>query len=102
MWSLKAWGQGSGAPAYRQVVQRPAGQSVREGLEPGIADRVVAQAEKDQLVQRPAPNCGGKSGDPRVANLVRVEHKHLHIAHQTERLSQERTPAKSQGMGTRQ
>ena len=44
--------------------------------------------ENVELWERPVPNCGGKSGDSRVANLVRVEHEHLHIAHQTERLSQ--------------
>ena len=70
--SLKAWLQGTGAPAHLQLVQRPLPQCVREGLEPDIA------------------------------NLVVVEVKHLHIAHQTKHLSQESAPAKSQGMGTRQ
>ena len=72
MWSLKAWGQGSGAPAYRQVVQRP------------------------------TLNRRGESGEASVRNLVVVEHKLLHMAHQTKRLSQKGVYAKSQGMGTRQ
>ena len=69
--TLKAWEQGSGAPAHRQVVQGPLPQCVRESLEPDIA------------------------------NLVVEEVKHLHIAHQTKHLSQESAPAKSQGMFTR-
>jgi len=134
MWSLKAWGQGSGAPAYRQVVQRPTGtsrserretdvpdlvrgqfevfkfkswerplpQRVREGLEPGIADLVRAEAQTGQLVQGPSLNRLSESGEACVADLVVSEFKHLLMADQTNVLSQESAPAKSQGMGTRQ
>ena len=69
---LKAWGQGSGASAHRQ------------------------------LVQGPALNRLGESSEASIRNLVLVEPKHLHIAHQTKGMSQESVHAKSQGMGTRQ
>ena len=72
MWSLKAWGQGSGAPAYRQVVQRPALNRLSE------------------------------SGEACVADLVASEIKALRMAHQTNALSQESAHEESQGMGTRQ
>ena len=70
--SLRAWGQGSGAPAHRQLVQRPLPQSVRKGDHAG------------------------------VPNLVVIEVKQLHNAHETKLLRQESVHAKSQGMGTRQ
>ena len=88
MWSLKVWGQGSGAPAYRQVVQGPTGTHIGEGCEARITNIVVAERQNLEGWECPVPNCGGKSGDPRVADLVRVEREHLHISHQTERLSQ--------------
>ena len=72
MQEFRAWEQGSGAPAHRQVVQGPLPQGARKGCE------------------------------AMIANLIVVEPKHLHIAHQTKHLSQESAPAKSQGMGTRQ
>ena len=72
--SLRAWVQGSGEPAYRQVVQRPLPQCVREGLESGIADLVRAQVQIGQLVQCPALNCLSESGEPCVANVVAVQH----------------------------
>ena len=89
--SLKAWGQGSGAPAYLQVVQRPAGQNIRkllhahvsdsrtnrersqvgelaalleerhEGGEAVISDLVITEEEHGQFVQRPALNNLSKS-----------------------------------------
>ena len=63
--SLKAWEQGSGAPAHRQVVQGPLPQSVCEGDHAG------------------------------VANLVASKQKVLHIAHETNFLGQESAHAKS-------
>ena len=71
MWSLKAWGQGSGALAYRQVVQRP------------------------------VPDCGGEGGDAGVADLITAKIKQLRMAHQTKHMSQESAYAMSQGMGTK-
>ena len=70
--SLKAWLQGTGAPAHRQVVQGP------------------------------ALNCLSESGEACVADLVVVQVQLLRMAHQTKRLSQKGVYAKSQGMGTRQ
>ena len=57
MASLRAWGQGSGAPAYRQ------------------------------LVQRPALNRLGESSKACVSNLVVVEKKFMRMAHQTKGMS---------------
>jgi hypothetical protein len=70
--SLKAWLQGTGAPAHLQ------------------------------LVQRPALNCLSESGEACVANQVGYEVKHLRMAHPTNVLSQESAHVESQGMGTRQ
>ena len=53
--SLKAWEQGSGAPAHRQVVQGPLGHSAREGLHPDVTDLIVAQVELHELWERPLP-----------------------------------------------
>ena len=69
--SLKAWEQGSGAPAHRQVVQGP------------------------------ALNCLSESGEACVANVVVVQPQLLCMAHQTNVLRQESAHAKSQGMVTR-
>ena len=82
--SLKAWEQGSGVPAHRQVVQGPLGHcvrdgfhaivsylihaevqllegrqgplghSAREGLHPDVTDLIVLQAEVLELWERPA------------------------------------------------
>jgi len=65
MWSLKAWEQGSGAQAHRQVVQGPLPQRVREG------------------------------GDAGVANGIGHKVKHLRTAHQTKVMGQESAYAKS-------
>ena len=53
--SLRAWVQGSGEPAYRQVVQRPVGHSAREGLHPNVPNLVEAKAQLSQLRQGPIP-----------------------------------------------
>ena len=45
MWSLKAWGQGSGAPAYRQVVQRPALNHLSQSGEACVADLVASESK---------------------------------------------------------
>jgi hypothetical protein len=68
--TLKAWEQGSGAPAHRQVVQGPTGTSRSKRGETDVPDLVLGQIELLKSWERPVPNCGGKSGDPRVANLV--------------------------------
>ena len=73
--SLKAWDQGSEAPAHLQPRHCPTG----AGL--------------------------GQSRYTGVTNLVIVEKKHLrmaHMAHQTKLSSPENAHAKSQGMGSRQ
>ena len=51
MASLRAWGQGNGAPAYLQVVQRPALHRLSE------------------------------SGETCIANVVAIKEKCLHMAH---------------------
>ena len=47
--SLKAWEQGSGAPAHRQVVQGPLGHSARKGLHPDVTDLIFVQVELLEL-----------------------------------------------------
>ena len=43
--SLKAWLQGTGAPAHLQLVQRPTGQCACKSHKAGIADPIPAQTE---------------------------------------------------------
>ena len=101
--SLKAWEQGSRAPAHRQVVQGSVPHRGCKGREARIADLVPTKAQRGELSQRhPALNRLGESGEASVRNLVVMERKLLHMAHQTKRLSQKGVYAKSQGMGTRQ
>ena len=100
--SLKAWEQGSGAPAHRQVVQGPTGTSRSERRETDVPDLVRGQFELFKSWEGPLPQCVREGLEPYIANLVVVEAKHLHIAHQAKHLSRESAPAKSQGMGTRQ
>ena len=69
---LKAWGQGSGAPAHLQIVQGPVGTRRSECSEADVAD------------------------------LVNVESEGLRIAHQTNLPGQESVHAESQGMRVRQ
>ena len=71
MLSLKVWGQGSGAPAYRQVVQRPLPQCVREGLEPDIANIVVAEPHSVEGWERPTGQCACKSHKAGIAKQIR-------------------------------
>ena len=71
--SLKAWEQGSGAPAHRQVVQGPLPQCVREGLEPSIADLVRVQAQKGQLFQGPTGTGRSEGGEAHIANLITAQ-----------------------------
>ena len=59
MQSLKAWEQGSGAPAHRQVVQRPAGTSTRKSAHACVTDLVELQLELHQLGERPTGACQG-------------------------------------------
>ena len=68
---LNAGGQGSEAPAHRQLRHCPAGARLAEGLNPGIS------------------------------NVVAVEPQFLCIAHQTKRLGQENVHTKSQGFKAR-
>ena len=111
--SLRASGQGSGAPAHLQVVQRPTGQNIREllhalvsdsradrklsqvgelatlleerheGGKAVISDLVSSEVEHSQFVQRPALNCLSESREACVANVVVIEPKNLRMAHQT-------------------
>ena len=71
--SLRAWGQGSGAPAHRNLVQGPLLQGLRE------LDHAL------------------------VTYLVVVEEERLRMAHETKRRSQERRmpshKARGQGSG---
>ena len=83
--SLRAWGQGSGAPAHLQVVQRPAGTCVSKGLHPFVADFIGAQVECLKQGQRPALNRLGESGEACVTNLVPIEIKLLRMAHSKKR-----------------
>ena len=63
--SLKAWEQGSGAPAHRQVVQGPALHRLCE------------------------------SGEAYVADLIFIQQKVLRMAHQTKGMRQESAYGKS-------
>ena len=102
MQSLKAWGQGDGAPAHRQLIQGPLGQSVRESRNPIITDPVAVEVETLKLREGLALNRLSESGEACVADLVAAELKQLRMADQTNVLSQESAHVESQGMGTRQ
>ena len=102
MWSLKAWGQGSGAPAYRQVVQRPTGACRSEGRDADVADRIFAEHKSVELRERPTLNRLSQSGEACVANVVVEQRQLLCMAHQTKVLRQGSAHAKSQGMVARQ
>ena len=52
--SLKAWLQGTGAPAHLQLVQRPLGQHIHEGGHASVADLVAVEAKPLQGWERPA------------------------------------------------
>ena len=73
MQSLKAWEQGSGAPAHRQVVQGPAGASRSERRETDVPDLVRVQVELLARSQRPLPQSVREGLEPGIADLVRVE-----------------------------
>jgi hypothetical protein len=75
MWSLKAWGQGTGAPAHRQVVQGPAPNRGGKGRHADVADLITAQKEYGALWERPAPHRGGKGGDADVTDGVEGENE---------------------------
>ena len=68
--SLTAWGHGSGAPAYRQVVQRPTGQCTCKSRKAGIADLIPGQVEEGALSQRPLPQSVGEGREAHIANLI--------------------------------
>ena len=72
---LKAWGQGSEAPAHLQLRHGPTGASVGQSRYTCVADLVVAEFK-----------------------LLRM----AHMAHQTKLSDQENTHAKAQGMSPRQ
>ena len=71
--SLKAWEQGSRAPAHRQVVQGPAGASRSERRETDVTDLVLEEVELLQLREGPALNCLSESGKACIANVVAVQ-----------------------------
>ena len=71
MWSLKAWGQGSGAPVYRQVVQRPTGTHIGEGCEARIANLVDVEPQNSEGWERPTGTSRSERRETDVPDLVR-------------------------------
>ena len=63
---------------------------------------IAIHGDGGALGERPLPQGARKGCEAMIADLIVVEPKLLHMAHQTKHLSQESAPAKSQGMGTRQ
>ena len=77
--SLRAWGQGSEAPAYLQLVQRPAGIICRwldclsKGVEACIADAVRGKVQPSQLRQGPLGHSAREGLHPNVTDLIVVQ-----------------------------
>ena len=71
--NLKAWEQGSGEPAHRQVVQGPLGHSAREGLHPDVTDLIVVKVEILELWERPAGTCVSKRLHPVVTDGIEAK-----------------------------
>ena len=100
---LNAGGQGSEAPAHRQLCHCPRGARIGKGGEAGVANLVPGEAEGGDLRQCPTGARLGQSRYACIADLVVTEVKLLrtaHMAHQTKLSDLENVCAKSQGMGS--
>ena len=76
---LKAWDQGSEAPAHLQLRQCPNGAGIREGRATGVADLIPVKTEMGAVCHCPTAAFGdgrdrpSERGDASVADLIRVK-----------------------------